>query len=292
MNILTTTFFSELLDVFIYSIKHAALIIPFIFISYLLIEYVTHKHSEKINGWLSKKGKYGAFIGSALGIVPQCGFSTTVATLYSRRIVTIGTLFAVLISTSDEAILLFIRYPEKLHILALLLVTKFVVAASIGLAIDKFLPNIVSSENEAQEYIEESCKCCNHNIWKSSIKHTLFVFGFLFVFTFLFKGLIVLIGEDNLESFLLGGSIFQPVLASLVGLIPNCASSMIVTNLYLEGTLSFSSMLAGLISNAGIGIIVVFRNNKKMKENIKILGILFIVAVAVGMLGSFIEMLF
>ncbi len=291
MYILSTVS-DELLDVFIYSIKHAAFILPFIFISYLLIEYITHKHSEKINNAIAKNKKYGSLIGAGLGIVPQCGFSTTVATLYSRRIVTIGTLFAVLISTSDEAILLFLSHPDKFHILALLLVSKFILAAAIGFVIDKFMPNIISKENEEEEYIEESCKCCKHNIFKEAAKHTLFIFGFLFVFTFLFKGLIVLIGEDNLEKFLLNGSIFQPVLASLVGLIPNCASSMIVTNLYLTGSLSFSSMLAGLICNAGIGIIVVFKNNKKLKENIKILIILFIISISVGMIGSLIEMLF
>lgn len=291
MYLLTSTT-NELLDIFIYSIKHAALILPFIFISYLLIEYITHKHSEKIKSMISSNKKYGAFIGAGLGIVPQCGFSTTVATLYSRRIVTIGTLFAVLISTSDEAMLLFFKAPDKLHILALLLISKFIIAAAIGFAIDKFLPNIISSENDEVNYEDETCECCKHNIWKNAFKHTLFIFGFLFIFTFIFKGLIVLIGEDNLSTFLLNGSIFQPVLSSLVGLIPNCASSMIVTNLYLEGSLSFSSMLAGLISNAGIGLIVVFKNNKKLKENVKVVIGLFIVAVVVGMIGSFIEMLF
>ncbi len=290
MYILTT--WENLLDVFIYAIKHAALILPFIFISYLLIEYITHKHNEKINNSIKNNKKYGPLIGSALGIVPQCGFSTTVATLYSKRIVTIGTLFAVLISTSDEAMLLFFSRPDKLHYLIILLVVKFIIACIFGYLIDKFIPNFVSSSNNEEDYIDESCKCCKHNIFKSAIKHTLFIFIFLFIFTFLFKGLIVLIGEDNLEKFLLIGNIFQPVLASIVGLIPNCASSMIVTNLFLEGSMSFSSMLAGLICNAGIGVIIVFKNNKKLKENIKIIVMLFIIAVSVGMIGSLIERLF
>ncbi len=292
MNILASTFWSSFLDIIIYALKHAVMILPFIFISYLFIEYITHKHSSKINNLVSSKGKYGPLVSSGLGIIPQCGFSTTVATLYSSRVVTIGTLFAVLISTSDEAILMFIAYPQKYHILALLLVSKFIIAASVGLAIDKFTPNLISVNNESQDYIKEECKCSNHNIFKSALKHTLFIFGFLFIFTFLFKFLIYLIGEDNLETFLLNGSIFQPFLASLVGLIPNCASSMILTNLYLVDSISFSSMLAGLISNAGIGVIVLFKSNKKLKENIKIVGLLFVIAVVVGMFGSFIEMLF
>ncbi len=284
------TFLETILEVFIYSIKHAILILPFIFISYLLIEYITHKHSEKINNAIKNNKKYGPVVGALLGIVPQCGFSTTVATLYSKRIVTIGTLFAVLISTSDEAMLLFLNHPDKIHILIILLLTKFILATIIGFSIDKFIPNFISKNNNEEDYIDESCKCCKHNIFKSAFKHTMFIFLFLFIFTFIFKGLIVLVGEDNINKLLLNGSIFQPLLASLIGLIPNCAASMIVTNLYLSGSLSFSSMLAGLICNAGIGLIVVFKNNKKIKENIKIISLLLIISIIVGIVGSLIEL--
>lgn len=271
-----------------HAFTHAIKIIPFIFISFLLIEYFTHKHKQKMYKLIETKGP---IISATLGLVPQCGFSSTVSTLYSSRVVSIGSLFAVLIATSDEAILVFLSYPSKYHILALLLLSKFIIAIVVGTIIDKFFKNVISTNNEPTNYVN-TCSCTNKTILISSIKHTLQIFVFLFLFAMLADLLIEVIGLDNLNSILLNGSIFQPVIASVIGLIPTCASSILLTELYLSANISFFSMLAGLIANAGIGVLVLFKANKNQKENIKILALLFAIALVVGIVGELILTLF
>ncbi len=282
------TFIENFIDILWYAVRHSLMVLPFLFISFILIEYIHHRHNKKINDLITKNGKYAPVVGGALGIVPQCGFSSTVATLYANKIVSIGTLFAVLISTSDEAILILIAYPQYYKMLLLLIGLKLLIGISIGVVIDFFIVKKEPLEFE----VKETC-CCKkeHSIIKAALKHTISVFLFLVLFSFIVEYVVHLIGMDNLNTLLLNGSIFQPILATLIGLIPNCAASVLLTNLYVTQNLSFASLLAGLISNAGIGMLVLFKSNKNIKENIRILIFLFLIGSTVGIIKSLIMLL-
>ncbi len=280
------TMIENFLDILWYAVKHSIMIIPFLFISFILIEYLHHKHTNKMNKLIRDKGKYAPIAAGALGIIPQCGFSSTIATLYSSRVVSLGTLFSVLISTSDEAILILIAHPDEYKTLILLIILKLIIGISIGLMIDKFIKTNINLEEDIKE-----CSCCgkvNHSIIKDSIKHTLQVVGFLILFSFIVEYFVHLIGLDTLNTILLNGSIFQPILSVLIGLIPNCGASILLTNLYISGSLSFASLLSGLMCNAGIGVLVLFKNNKSIKESIKILIGLVMISIIVGLLTSLI----
>jgi hypothetical protein len=284
----------EILHVLIEGLK----LLPFLFLSYLIIELIEHKSSKKMEEKLKKSGVFGPIIGSILGLVPQCGFSVTASNLYAGRVITIGTLIAVFLSTSDEAIPIFVSHPESIGKLLPLLLIKFIVALVIGIVIDFIYRKKHTLKEEVEELDEHihdmcsHCHCSDKNILVSSIKHTLSVFLFILIVLYVLHIAIHLVGEDNLSKILMQGSVFQPFIASLIGLIPNCASSVLLTELYLAGTISFGSILAGLLTGAGIGIAVLFRINKPQKDNFKILGIVYGVGVITGLITQFIQFLF
>lgn len=284
----------EILHVLIEGVK----LLPFLFISYLIIELIEHKSSKKMEESLKKSGIFGPIIGSILGLVPQCGFSVTASNLYAGRVITIGTLIAVFLSTSDEAIPIFIAHPESIGKLVPVLLIKFFVALIIGIIIDfiyRKKHTLKEEVKELDEHIHDMCShchCSEKNILVSTLKHTFSVFVFIVIVLFVLHMAIHLIGEDNLSKVLMEGTIFQPFIAGLIGLIPNCASSVLLTELYIEGTVSFASLISGLLAGAGIGIAVLFRINKNQKENFKILGIVYLVGALVGLAIEFIQFLF
>ena len=218
----------------------------------------------------------------SLGCVPQCGFSVAAANLYAGKIITIGTLIAVFISTSDEAIPLLLSNPESGMVILKLLLIKVIIATLFGIIID-FIERKNKHVAEPSDFAEICTHCgCEHGILKSAIKHTLNIFIFIL---FLSVGLNIvteLIGMENLSKILLTDSIFQPFLSALIGFIPNCSASILLTELYIEGTLSFGSVIAGLCTGAGVGIAVLFRTNKSMKDNFKIVFYLYFIAVISG----------
>ena len=284
----------EILHVLIEGLK----LLPFLFISYLIIELIEHKSSKKMEETLKKSGVLGPIIGSILGLVPQCGFSVTASNFYAGRVITLGTLIAVFLSTSDEAIPIFIAHPESIDKLLPILLIKFFVAFIIGILIDfiyRKKHTLKEDVEELNEHIHDMCSkchCSEGNIFVSTLKHTFSVFLFIVIVLFVLHIGIHLIGEDTLSKILMKGNIFQPFIASLIGLIPNCASSVLLTELYLEGTVSFASIISGLLTGAGIGIAVLFRINKNQKENFKILGIVYGSGVFVGLVIEFIQFLF
>lgn len=276
-------------DTLIDSIK----MLPFLFLSYLLIEYIEHTSSKKIEKVLSKSGKCGPLIGSLLGLIPQCGFSVTASNLYSGRIISLGTLLAVFLSTSDEAIPVLISHPDASSMIKLvqILLTKFVIAFIIGFLVDYFINRTtkvkkLNSKNIEHEHISEICKDCDcgHGILHSTLKHTFSTFIFIVIVSFLLNSAIFLIGEENLSKVLMSGSIFQVFIAGIIGLIPNCASSVLLTELYLSGSITFGAIIAGLSTGAGIGMAVLFKMNKPQKDNFKILGMLYLLGVISGLL--------
>ena len=276
-----------MLDVFIDALIDSLKILPFLFLSYLLIEYIEHKSSEKLEKALSTSGKYSKVVGSILGIIPQCGFSAVAANLFSSRVITIGTLVSVFLATSDEAIPVILTYPEKSKDLLLILGIKFIIAIIFGTIVDMiFTKKHTAEENshDMHEHMHDMCKDCDceHGILKSSIKHTIQIFLFLLIFSIIIGGFVELIGEERFSKVILSGSIFQPFITSIIGLIPNCASSILLSKLYVEGAISLGAIISGLSTGAGVGGILLIRTNKNMKENLKILGLVYVIGVFCG----------
>ncbi len=278
-----------LLDVILDTLIDSLKMLPFLFLSYIIIEYIEHKASDKIKKSLSKSGKYGSLVGGILGAVPQCGFSVTAANLYSGRLITVGTLIAVFISTSDEMVPVLLSHPESASKIIPILLIKIIIAVIAGFLVDLILSRNIKNKNmadDADEHIHKMCKDCDceHGIIKSAIFHTINVFAFIIIVSFILNLLVALIGQENLEKVLLTGTIFQPLIASLIGIIPNCAASVILTELYISKSISFGSIIAGLSSGSGIGLVVLFKENKNVKENLKILAVVYLIGVVVGIL--------
>lgn len=265
-------------------------LLPFLFITYLIMEYIEHKMGEKSKNTIKKSGKFGPIFGSILGIFPQCGFSVSATNLYAGRVITLGTLIAVYLSTSDEMLPIFISEAVSpiiiLKILGIKLVISMIAGIIIDLVINLFNKNKQKEEENDIEHIceEEHCHCSEKGILKSAIHHTLNIFLFIVLITFVVNILVYFVGEETIASWILNKPIIGPMISSLIGLIPNCAASVIITNMYLENVISLGSMIAGLLTGAGVGLAVLFKTNNKLKENIAIVGLLYAIGVISGIL--------
>ncbi len=280
-----------LLDTIIDSIK----LLPFLFITYLIMEYLEHKTGEKAKKVIEKSGKFGPIFGGILGIFPQCGFSAAAANLYAGKVITLGTLIAIFLSTSDEMLPILLSESVPVYTIITILAIKLFIGIIAGLLIDIIGQAFKKKkEDKIEQEIghiceHEHCHCEEEGILKSSIKHTLHIFLFIFIISLLINFIIHWIGEENLASLILNMPVVGPLIAGLVGLIPNCAGSVILTQLYLEEVISFGSMIGGLLVGSGIGILILFRVNENKKENIKILTILYTISVLCGILVDFIH---
>ena len=280
----------EFLHIFQHTLEHTASSLPFLFAAYLLIEFIEHRHAEKFAAWLSKFGKAGAAIGAFLGVVPQCGFSVVAANLYSNRIITAGTMLAVFISTSDEAIPVLLSNPESAGKILPLIASKVLLAIVAGFIVDKAgLFNITKEELDVVAEEHSHCHTEGHNgLLKSTLLHTAKTFAFIFVVMFGLELCIETIGEETFAQFIANESLLQPLVAGIVGLIPNCASSIIIAQLFAEGTISFGAAFAGLSASAGTGLLVLFRNDVDKIECLSLTGFHFAVSVLTGTVLQFI----
>ena len=279
-----------LIDALIDSIK----ILPFLFITYLIMEYIEHKMSEKSKITIKKAGRLGPLLGSSVGIIPQCGFSASATNLYSARVISLGTLIAVYLSTSDEMIPIFIS--EKVPVLTLIkiLAIKFIIGIIFGFIIDFILriKNKPNQEDKIEEICEhEHCHCEENGIFKSAIKHTVNILFYIFIITLVINFIVEWVGEENITTFVGNHAVLGPVISSLIGLIPNCAASVIITNLYIQNIISGASLIAGLLTGAGVGLIILFKTNKNIKENITIVGLLYTIGVFSGIVLQLIEII-
>ena len=257
-------------------------LLPFLFLAYLVIELIEQKAGDKTTALIKKSGKFGPVLGSLLGVVPQCGFSAAASNLYAGKIITRGTLIAIFLSTSDEMLPILISESVPAKIIVMILGIKVVIAISVGIIVDLIFRKKVE-ENSKEEIHklcdEEHCHCEEHGILRSSITHTLQIFVYILIISFILNLIIHFVGEETIAKLVLNIPVLGPVISSLVGLIPNCASSVILTQVYLENIISMGSMIAGLLVNSGIGILILFRVNKSKKENFTILGLLYLVGV-------------
>ena len=270
-----------LLDAFLDSVH----LIPFLLVTFLLLELIEHKFKNKSKKTLTKSKRFGPIVGALLGAFPQCGFSAVVSNLFSSRVVTMGTVIAVFLS-SDEMLPMMIAEKSNIKELSLILISKVIIGMIIGLIVD-----LIINKSQEKEHVHELCEhdhcdCENHGVIVSSIIHTLKITLFIFVAN-LFVGFIIeTIGEEKLQEILLNKNIFKYFIASLVGLIPNCSSSVILTQVYLDGLVTLGTLLSGLLTGSGIGILILFKQNKNLKENMTILGVIYIVGVVIGIIAD------
>ena len=261
-------------------------LVPFLFITYLIMEYIEHKTKNKTKKMIKKSGKYGPFIGSILGIFPQCGFSVSATNLYAARVITLGTLIAVYLSTSDEMLPILLSEAVPITTILKILGIKLVVGMIAGFCIDFVMR--LKHKNEEEERIIDLCEkehChCEHGIMKSALKHTLNIFIFIVLITIIINIAIYLIGEEVIAGFLQNQPILGPIIAGMIGLIPNCASSVILKQMYLENVISVATMISGLLVGAGVGLAVLLKTNKGIKQNIKIVVLLYSIGVIVGII--------
>lgn len=277
----------------------AVKLLPFLFITYLIMEYIEHKVGHKTKSAIKKSGKWGPIIGSILGVFPQCGFSVSATNLYAGRVITLGTLIAVYLSTSDEMLPIFISEAVSPIIILKILGIKLIIGMIAGVIIDLFVHLIIKNKNKKivqqnEEYSEENeighmceeehCHCNESGILKSAIHHTLSILVFIVLITFIINIVVHFVGEDTIAGWILNKPVIGPVIASLIGLIPNCAASVIITNMYLENVISLGSMISGLLTGAGVGLAVLFKTNNRIKENMSIIILLYAIGVISGIM--------
>ncbi len=278
-----------ILDVFLDALLDCLRDLPFLFAAFLLLEAVEHHASEKMNRALAGAGGFGPLAGALLGCVPQCGFSIMAANLYTGGVITLGTLLAVFLSTSDEALVILLSNPSYVKDVGLLLVTKVIIGVIAGYLVMGAERAVRRKYHQPAKDIGHLCGHCGcqeqgEGILKPALRHTGEVILFLFLFTFVLNLLLEGIGMERLSRLLLADTVFQPFLAALIGLIPNCAASVILTQLYIDGVISFGSAIAGLCSSAGLGLLVLFRVNKNRKEDLFITGLLLAISVTAGII--------
>ena len=307
--------------------------LPILLVVYILIEFLEHKGSVKFEKMLASSRKFGPLWGAGLGCIPQCGFSAVMADLFSRKMITIGTLFAVFIATSDEAFAILLSSPNHIGSLLALIGCKLVLAIFFGYLLDLIfrkdkanlkvanLSHIIHfehehshshSENEQAKEIcekcdteEKSCDTCEHNhlhhhheleekaeskqkvFWHivlEGLLHSLKIFAIILVANVLITVVLQLAGgEEVLQKILGSNKWYSPFICALIGLIPNCAGSCVLADLYINGMLSFASCLGGLCTGAGVGMLILFKNKKNLKQNLFIMLLLYLIGVLVGL---------
>lgn len=260
-------------------------LLPFLFVAFLIIEFIEHKLSNKQENIISKSGKLGPIVGALLGAVPQCGFSVLATNLYVTRIISLGSLISIYLSTSDELIPLMISHNAPLTKILSIVSIKVVIGIITGFLIDLFIRKTTKSDFVLCE--DEDCDC-DHSIIKSSLIHTLKIAFFILIITFLINILFHFVDLSFLESALKNNKILTPFIASLIGLIPNCASSVMISELYLNNLISLGTTLSGLLTGSGVAIMVLVRKNKNISENLFIIGLIYIIGVIWGLLFNFI----
>ena len=248
-------------------------LLPFLFLTYLLMEFIEHKGKDRVSAFMRGAGPFTPFVGAGLGLVPQCGFSVSAASLYTGRVISFGTLLAVFLSTSDEMIPILIAGDIPVSLLAMILVYKMLVAVIIGYLSELIFKifKIRKPEINIDEFCEEDGCGCEGGIVRSSLHHTLSISLFILVITLALNSIIFFIGEDKISSVASATPFLSHAICTLLGLIPNCASSVLLCTLYTDGIITAGAMISGLFAGVGVGLLVLFRINKHKAENLAML---------------------
>ena len=286
-------------EVVLHGLLDSLKVLPFLFLAYLLMEWIEHKAGEKTERFIRKTGPFGPLAGATLGIIPQCGMSTMASNLYAGRIITVGTLVAVFLSTSDEMLILLIT--EKVPALTTLciLLYKVLVALFVGFALDFFVRLYKKKHEQTHTHdvhhdVHEVCEdhgChCERGIFVSALIHTVKIFIFVLLVNLLLSALVFFLGEDWLRGGIFSVPILSHLLCALIGLVPNCAVSVLLTKFYMAGYISVGAMLAGLLPGAGVGLAVFVRMHRKKKECLFVLGLLVLTGLVFGALADLIPL--
>lgn len=296
-------------EIFYDALVDSANTIPFLLIIYIAIELIEYKFGDRIKTTVQKAGSSGPFFGALSGSFPQCGFSVIATALYTQRLATIGTLLAVYLSTSDEAIPIILSQPEKAHIVIPIILTKIIIAIIAGYSIDwfmrksqkktlKHIDNYAKGVDDEKHHHEEKTNkkaCCGHDLdhktKKLSIKeiffhpliHTLKIFGFIFIATAILNSIIFMVGQDNIENALASVKILQPVFTAIIGLIPNCAASVVITELYLKGAITYGAVISGLCASGGLGLLILTKEEKNKNNVLMIISLLLLISIIAGL---------
>ncbi|WP_165063053.1 putative manganese transporter [Adlercreutzia sp. ZJ154] len=316
-----------------HSFEDTLYLVPFLFVTYLLMEWLEHKTGAKTQNAIRHAGAAGPVIGAFLGVVPQCGFSAVSATLYAGRVITLGTLFAVFLSTSDEMLPIFIAEQVPPNTILSIMGAKVIIGMVMGFIVDAVLrlarrdkqdlrihelcehdncgcsgdcATCTANPQLAYQHADDCCSDCTHEHhqhdhshdagWKgilvSALKHTVQVMVFIFFITIVLNAVLEVVGEDILGNFMEANPEFAVFASALVGLIPNCAASVVIADLYIEGVLGAGAMLAGLLVSAGVGILVLARANRHWKQNLAIIAALYVTGVFWGLIANALNIVF
>lgn len=280
-------------EVLLHGLLDTLKLIPFLLLTYLLMEFIEHKASGKTLGFIRRAGPLGPLPAALVGAIPQCGFSAAAANLYTGRVITLGSLVAVFLSTSDEMLPILLSGGFPAGDILIILAYKIVVAIAAGFAIDGVLRLLGRGKEDIN--IDELCDAddchCERGILHSALHHTLTTGLFILLVTLLINAVIFLIGEESLSAIMYGRPVISHAIAAVFGLIPNCAASVTLATLASEGLITAGTMLSGLFSGSGVGILVLFRVNRSVKENLVITAILVAVGFVFGLLADFLPFL-
>lgn len=281
-----TIVFDLLLDIVLDSLRT----LPFLFAAYLFIEYTEHKATDRFVSRIAGAKKFSLPLASAFGLVPQCGFLVSAVKLFTGGLISLGALTAIFISTSDDAFPVLLGSPDGIKTIAVLMGIKFAVAVTAGFLVGKFVSETrISDPGAEHDSLHSHCgdDCCEHGIFLPALKHTLLSWLFILLSMVAFGFAVHYIGEDAIGSIFMTNSLLQPLIAALIGLIPGCAPSIILSELYLSSAVSFGSLAAGLVSCSGVGLVFLFRSNRNVKQNIFMTGLLFVLGSALGIILQF-----
>ena len=278
-----------------HTIEDSVKLLPFLFLTYLFMELLEHTTGGKVQNKIKNAGKVGPLWGGLLGIMPQCGFSAAASSLYAGRVITVGTLLAVFLSTSDEMLPIFISESVAPATIIKILGAKVCIAIISGFLAELVYVNVFKKKEKDMDIHvvceEEHCSC-EDGVLKSALKHTLKIFVYILLITFILTLVIEMIGEDHLAVVFQNIPVVGEMIAALVGLIPNCASSVVITELYLSGIIGAGAMMSGLLVNAGVGLLVLFRLNRNWKQNAGIMAALYGFGVVWGVIIELLGIVF
>jgi len=288
------------MNLFMDALVDTTKLLPLLAVVYFLVSFFEYRYGNRIGSFLVHFNRFGPILGALFGCIPQCGFSVVASALYVKRIVSVGTLLSVFLSTSDEAVPILLAIPHKAHLVGILIVIKVIIAIIAGITVDFIIGlrqavksgGVVSTPVSCEDALKGHSGCCSHGVdeKRSKIKsllihplwHTVKIFFFLLLLSIILNLVMDKIGQENIAKVLLNGTVFQPFLASLIGFIPNCFASVILAELFIKGAISFGSMVAGLCAGSGLGMLVLIKENKNFKDTLFIISLLIGVSVLVG----------